>query len=221
MRVTRKNGIEIVRPTEKNRGRFWLLTEIEDDYYQVVREVDDWLVALEQVEEAYGEDVTIVYDVRRDRAVQFDGEDFPMIWHPSDHTVDAADSIMELARECALEAIDQGATEVFDPLPGDWDTFGELGFVGDAEKENQFMVAYRRTLKDELDDVEDTDDRPQRVYNLMINHEVDASFNTMHEADRARKMFGRHTDKHVTIECDQGWEMHDGERHHGDCPCCQ
>ena len=57
--------------------------------------------------------------------------------------------IRALARECAREAVEQGATEVGEPLPGDWnaydDLMDEIGWFPSSGA--RFRFEYRRHLK--------------------------------------------------------------------------
>lgn len=58
--------------------------------------------------------------------------------------------IKRIARECALEAIEQGATKVAEPLPGDWEYYdGEVD--SRYQDDDTFREAYKATLKSNID----------------------------------------------------------------------
>jgi hypothetical protein len=58
--------------------------------------------------------------------------------------------IRSLARECALEAIEQGATEIAEPLPGDWEYYYDE-IDSRYQDDDTFREAYKATLRENLD----------------------------------------------------------------------
>jgi len=58
--------------------------------------------------------------------------------------------IQKIAKECALEAIEQGATEVAEPLPGDWEYYDDE--IDSRHKDDDtFRETYKSTLRENLD----------------------------------------------------------------------
>jgi len=58
--------------------------------------------------------------------------------------------IKRIARECALEAIEQGAKEVAEPLPGDWEYYDDE-IDSRYQSDDTFRETYKATLRENLD----------------------------------------------------------------------
>ena len=54
--------------------------------------------------------------------------------------------IKNLAHECAVEAYNQGASQIDNPLPGDWEAFHDMASSATTEHLDLFEEEYQNVL---------------------------------------------------------------------------